>query len=276
MRISLQEELKFYLSDLSSYLEKLQGQDLKFLESFEKKMRDGLELLLSNTDYHQLLEMIRYPSSSLLKANKKRYLDSIIRDKENLNDKQINHLIEKLKKQPLMHATNRKDSVLKDGLFTAAQLWNNGVKTCANAMDIALRLHFHYVFFTHGFVLDNFNTTDFVTLSSAEIKNAITSSVDIYKIVLVKNNLVNPGIVPTEKWLIALDDYSKQLFSGEDFFELKATYIYAYFDGDIDEYIKFAKQHFYNNDLERAPFGEYPFLGEIKIPGMVEPVRLLY
>ena len=77
------------------------------------------------------------------------------------------------------------------------------------------------------------------------------------------------GIVPTEKWFIALQDYSTQLFAGKDFIELKAMYITAYFNGNIDAYNTFAGKNFYANQLKYSPPNEYPFLGEIKVPGNI-------
>ena len=276
---SLKQEVRFYLEDLARYVQVLKksyeslpeneaASKLKFLNSFEIKMRAGLELILEKEEYFPILEKIRNPEKQLLKENKERYLAAIVKDKGLLDYGLMKDLEDKLRKIPLVHATKDKDLLLKNGIFTAANLWKNGIKTCANAMDIALGLHFYYVFFTHGLILKN-HSCDFVSVDNVIIDEAIVSSVDVYKIVLIKNNLDGKGIVPTEKWFVALEDYEKQLFAGEDFFELKSAYILAYFNGDIEMYNEFVRKHYYSNDLLNSPMDEYPFLGEIKIYGDV-------
>ena len=282
---SLKQELNFYLEDLFQYVQDLRktyellsereaAQKLAFLKSFETKMRAGLQLILEKWEYFVILEKIRNPEDHLLKENKKRYLEAIIKDKGELDQGLLGELEVKLRKIPLIHATKNKELLQKNGVLTAANLWRNRIKTCANAMDIALGLHFHYVFFTHGLVLKNFSQ-DYVSINNDAINTSIVSSVDVYKIVLIKNNLDGKGIVPTEKWFVALEDYAKQLFRGEDFFELKAAYILAYFKGEINAYDEFARQHFYSNDLLNAPPGEYPFLGEIKIFGNISTDQII-
>ena len=276
---SLKQEISFYLEDLFGYVQDLRKSynslpkdeaetKLKFLDSFEIKMRAGLKLISEKEEYFQIIETIRNPREDLLKANKERYLAAIIKDKGKFDLGLLKELEAKLRKIPLIHATKNKELLLKNGILTAANLWKNRIKTCANAMDIALGLHFHYVFFTHGLALENFSQ-DFVSIDNKAINESLVSSIDVYKIVLVKNNLDGKGIVPTNKWFVALEDYAKQLFSGADFFELKAAYILAYFDGNISAYDEFARQHFYSNEVLNAPLGEYPFLGEIKIFGDV-------
>jgi hypothetical protein len=281
----LKQELEFYLNDLFDYVQQLNKvfeslsekkatqKNLHFLKSFEIKMRTGLELILENKKYFEILEKIRNPKDKMLKENKKRYLDAISEDRGHFDEKQILEIKNKLKTIPLFHATKEKVLLKKSGIFTPASLWNNRIKTSANAMDIALGLHFHYVFFTHGFILENFSS-NYVTIDNSALNNAIVSSVDVFKIVLVKNNLENKGIIPTEKWFSALEDYFRQLFSGEDFFEIKTSYILAYFNGDIELYNEFARSNFYSNDLLNAPPGEYPFLGEIKVFGNVSAEQI--
>jgi hypothetical protein len=283
---SLKQELEFYLNDLFSYVQELNKvyellsekeasqKKLDFLQSFESKMKIGLELILEKKEYFEILEKIRNPKEILLKDNKKRYLEAIIQEKGQLDQILLRELEEKLRKIPLIHATKEKELLKKSGILTAASLWKNRINTSANAMDIALGLHFHYVFFTHGLLLHNFSQ-DYVSINNSFLETAIVSSVDVYKIVLIKNNLENRGIIPTEKWFVALEDYARQLFSGEDFFELKASYILAYFNGDISAYDKFASLHFYSNDLLNSPPGEYPFLGEIKIFGDVSSEKII-
>ena len=282
---SLKQEIKFYLEDLLPYVQDLRksykalpveeaGPKLKFLDSFEIKMRAGLQLISEREEYFQIMEKIRNPSVQLLKSNKKRYLEAIVQDKGQLDHGLLKEIEAKLQETPLIHATKNKELIQKNGILTAANLWKCRIKTCANAMDLALGIHFHYVFFTQGLVLENFSQ-DFVSIDNEAINKAIVSSVDVYKIVLIKNNLDGKGIVPTEKWFVSLEDYAKQLFAGKDFFELKAAYILAYFDGDITAYDEFARQHFYSNDLLNAPPGEYPFLGEIKIFGNISADRII-
>lgn len=276
---SLEQELRFYRAGLSDYVSTLKtaymqlpveerSAKLSFLDSFENEMRTGLIMLLEKTECHHILESIRNPSQALLKKNKVRYLRAIEEDKGKVDMVRLEALRGKLAQIPLVHATKHKSALLKDGIFTAAELWRRGMKTCANAMDLALGLHFHYVFFTHGFVLENFSE-DVVSISTLHLQNAIVSSVDIYKMVLLKNNLESKDIIPTVKWLVALEDYARNLFAGEDFLEIKAAYIFAYFDGDIERYIDFARAHFYSPDRTSAPPNEYPFLGEVKVPGNI-------
>ena len=268
----MQEDLSFYLEDLFKYVQNLKKStnNPEFIDSFEKNMRNGLLLIQGKEGCHDLLNVIRSPDEELLKRNKYRYLNAIKRHKGEPNLKNLKYLIEELNTLPLFHATKNKDLLLKNGILTARSLWENRIKTCANAMDIAIGLHFYYTFFTHGFVLKNFSR-EWVSISDKHLKDAIISSVDIYKIVLIKNNLENKGIIPTEKWLIAIDDYLKQLFKGMDFIELKANYILAYFDGNINKYNRYVKENFYSKDLSLAPPGEYPFFGEIKVLGDIAP-----
>lgn len=271
----LVNELRYYLQDLPRYINELRKQyllisseennkQLEFLENFQKNMSDGLKLLLERNEYHSILDEIRSPSQTLLLENKERYLSAIKQDKWEIDTNLQSKLILKLTEIPILHATKSKEILLHSGIYTAASLWKNNIKTCANAMDIALGLHFHFAFFTHWFILENFSK-DFVSIKADYINKSIVSSVDIYKLVLIKNNLDSKVIIPTEKWLIALDDYKRQLFSGRDFLEIKSAYILAYFDGDIDLYNIFASNNFYSKSNLFAPRNEYQFLWEIKI-----------
>ncbi len=111
------------------------------------------------------------------------------------------------------------------------------------------------------------NFSDFFVLINNNLidkKNTIISSLDLFTFVLIKTKKVAPCSIETKEWVESLEDYSKNLFQGSDFWYIKAEYILTFFNS-IDEYNDFAQKHFYENFINKAPDGEYPFLGEIKV-----------
>jgi hypothetical protein len=187
---------------------------------------------------------------------------------------EIMELITKLKKIPLIHSTKNWNEIVCCGITPASKLWMTKNKSCANAMDIALELD-KYVFFTHGFVLENFSK-DFVAINNDLIDSpdTLVSSLDLFTFVLIKTGKVAPCSIQTAEWIGSLEDYSKNIFAGKDFWEIKAEYILTFFKS-IDKYNNFAKKHYYKNTIDKAPLNEYPFLGEVKVLGNIEPKHIL-
>ncbi len=140
-------------------------------------------------------------------------------------------------------------------------------------MDIILRLD-KCVFLTHGFFLKNFSDF-FVSINNELIdkQNTIISSLDLFTFVLIRTKKVAPCAIQTEEWVDSLEDYSKNLFQGSDFWHIKAEYILTFFNS-IDEYNGFAQTHFYENFIDKAPDNEYPFYGEIKIFQSIKPQEI--
>src|SRR3990167_4494232 len=98
---------------------------LKDLESYEKRMEEGLEFLL-NQDMAtlNLIESIRHPSPSLLAQNADHYIESLRQDRKKrgtrLSEEELETTMRTLKEFPLTHTTNDVDAVLKDGIHAAS------------------------------------------------------------------------------------------------------------------------------------------------------------
>ncbi len=132
-----------------------------------------------------------------------------------------------------------------------------------------------YVFFTHGFSLSNFSD-DFILVDNKFVnnENTVVSSLDLFTFVLVKTGKNIPCSIHTEEWISSLEDYSRNLFRGCDFWRLKAEYILTFF-ASVNEYNCFAQNNFYANFIQKAPDNEYPFLGEIKIAQSINSQQII-
>lgn len=252
---------------------------LNDLKSYEKRMVEGL-LFLENLKDQKIIDLINKIVShpkKLLAGNKKRYLSALRAHQKkvgiHISKGEIKVLVTKLKKIPLIHSTKNYSKIFSNGITPASKLWMTKYKSCANAMDIALGLD-NYVFLTHGFVLENFSK-DFVAINNNLINSSDTliSGLDLFTFVLIKTKKVAPCSIQTKEWIKALEDYSKNIFSGKNFWEIKAEYILTFFKS-IDEYNNFAKKHYYKNTISMAPLNEYPFLGEIKVLGNIRPEQI--
>lgn len=252
---------------------------LRDLVAYEKRMRKGFAFLLSlPEDELRFIESIRLPSTDLLLENRERYLSALRHFRQSsgqvISNEQRKDCIQKLRTIPLLHTSNDVDLVRKDGILPASDLWLTPFKSCANPMDIALGLD-HYVFLTHGFGLSNFPGEQVrIDPTIIDLPDTFVSTVDIFKLVLMHTGKTMPCAIETEEWLPVLDAYRKQLFTGQDFWRLKAEYILSFFS-NIDEYHQFAAKHFYENFSEHAPGVELPFLGEVKVRGKIENKRMV-
>jgi hypothetical protein len=92
--------------------------------------------------------------------------------------------------------------------------------------------------------------------------------------VLIKTKKVAPCAIETEEWISSLEDYSRNLFRGNDFWRIKAEYILTFFNS-VKEYNIFAENYFYENKIKNAPTNEYPFLGEIKVFESIKPEQII-
>lgn len=250
------------------------------LESYEQRMINGLNFL-NNLDDKKIInsiENIRNCPKELTNSNKERYLSALqnYRQKNGIKitHEQVEKLINELKKIHLIHTTKNPKQIKKDGIKPASDLWLTPHKSCANAMDIILGLD-KCVFLTHGFFLKNFSDF-FVSINNELIDkaNTIVSSLDLFTFVLIKTKKVAPCAIQTEEWIDSLEDYSKNLFQGSDFWQIKAEYILTLFNS-INEYNDFAQRHFYENFINKAPDNEYPFLGEIKVFQSIKPQQII-
>lgn len=257
------------LSDKMEVIEKMND-----LNAYEKRMREGL-LFLNKIEDKKIIgtiDKIRKPTTNLLNINKQRYLSALNSHRKKngiqIDKSEFTELLLKLKNSPLIHTTKNPNSVLKRGIKPASSLWLSNIKSCANAMDIILGLD-RFVFLTHGFSLPNFSDS-FVEISSELInkKTTIVSSLDLFTFVLIKTQKKAPCAVDTQEWIDSLEDYSKNIFKGTDFLEIKAEYILTFFES-TEKYNKFAKNNFYENFVSMSPDNEYPFLGEVKILGEI-------
>lgn len=253
---------------------------IKDLESYEQRMVKGLNFLNNIEDKKIIntIEIIRNCPKELKNSNKERYLLALqnFRQKNGIEvtTEQIEQLIKELKKIHLIHTTKNPKQIKKDGIKPAFDLWLTPYKSCANAMDIILGLD-KCIFLTHGFFLKNFS--DFSVSINNELiddTKTIVSSLDLFTFVLIKTKKVAPCAIQTEEWIIALEDYSKNLFKGSDFWHIKAEYILTFFNS-INDYNSFAQKHFYENFINKAPKNEYPFLGEIKIFKTIKPEQII-
>lgn len=277
----LPKQIEILEKEYSKIIDKKDFQDkMDDLKSYEKRMFDGLNYLNSIKDKKTIntINQIIKPTKKLLADNKKRYLIALknYREKNNLivNKKQINQLKKELKKNNLVHTTKNSDYVRKSGIKSALDLWLTPNKSCANAMDIVLGLD-QYTFLTQGFLLDNFSDSSVeVNNKLLDKKDTIISSLDLFTFVLIHTKRIAPCAIQTEEWISSLKDYSKNLFAGRDFYQIKAEYILTFFKS-IDEYNIFAKQNYYSNIVDKAPKDEYPFLGEIKALGSIKPKEIL-
>jgi hypothetical protein len=250
------------------------------LESYEQRMINGLHFLnnLKDNKIITSIENIRNCSKELTSRNKERYLSALQKYRQKhgikITHKQVEKLISELKKIHLIHTTKNPKQIKKTGLKPASDLWLTPNKSCANAMDIILGLD-KYVFLTHGFFLKNFSDS-FVSIKNDLIDetNTIVSSLDLFTFVLIKTKKLAPCAIQTEEWIDSLEDYSKNLFQGNDFWRIKAEYILTFFDSIIS-YNGFAQQHFYGNIIDKAADNEYPFLGEIKVFHSIKPVQVV-
>lgn len=249
------------------------------LLKYKKRMEDGIHLLLELQDEAIIntIEKIRTHSPNLLRENKERYLEALRKYRKvngiQVDSAQIKECIHLLKSAPLMHTTKQPGLVKADGIVPSAALWLTENKSCANAMDIALGLD-GCVFLTHGFTLPNFGD-DFVTVRNnfLDDKDTLVTSLDLFTFVLIKTGRTAPTAIATKEWISVLGDYAKNIFAGQDFWRIKAEYILTFF-ASIDEFNSFAKTHFYINQITKAPSGEYPFLGEIKVFKSVSPQQI--
>ncbi|MBP6084770.1 hypothetical protein KA517_00835 [Candidatus Gracilibacteria bacterium] len=240
------------------------------LEKYQKRMEDGIAFLLSIDDAGVLasIERIRQPSPTLLYENKNRYLAALrdYRDTHNIvvGTTQIEDYIQVLKQVALIHTTKEPKLLKKRGLWPSKALWLTENKSCANAMDIALGLD-GCVFFTHGFNLADFGESQ-ITVANHLLDNddVVVTSLDLFTFVLIKTGRTAPTAIPTHEWIVALSDYVQHMFAGKDFWQLKAEYILTFF-ASVDQFNTFAQKNFYSNQVSKAPEGEYPFLGEIKV-----------
>lgn len=264
-KITDKEEYKYKIDDL---------------ESYEQRMINGLNFLnnLKDKKIINSIENIRNCPTELTNHNKERYLSALknYRQKNDIkiSNGQIEQLVSKLKKIHLVHTTKNPEQVKKEGIKPASDLWLTQHKSCANAMDIILGLN-KCIFLTHGFFLKNFSDF-FVMINNKLINNhsTIISSLDLFTFVLIKTKKIVPCSIQTEEWIGSLEDYSKNLFQGSDFWHIKAEYLLTFFN-TIDEYDTFAQNHFYENFINKAPDNEYPFLGEIKVYQSIKPEQII-
>jgi hypothetical protein len=247
----------------------------KELASYERRMKEGFELL-STLDEEMLgiMKNIRDASPSLLQKNAERYKAALIEHRKkhaiSFSAEESEALQNILRAMALNHNTQSVALLRKNGIHPASELWLSDRKTTANPMDIILGMD-RYCFFTHGFSLSNYGAQN-VLVKNKLIENAdtIVSTVDIFKLVLIATGKSIPCAVSTKDWVSSLGEYSKQLFAGSQFWALKAEYILTFFK-NADEYHAFAAKHFYENHSEMAPAGEQPFLGEVKVRGVIGP-----
>lgn len=240
------------------------------LLKYEKRMREGINYLekIEDSSVIRNIENIRSRSPILLRNNKERYLEALRRYRHengvDLDTSWLNSYIDSLRSVPLTHTTRDSQLICKTGIIPAANLWLTANKSCANAMDIALGLD-ECVFFTHGFNLDDFGNNQ-VTVSNHIIDESVSlvSSLDLFTFVLIKTGRQAPTAIATNELLSALSDYERNIFSANDFWQIKAEYIATFFHS-IEEFNSFGKSHFYSNQIKKAPLNEYPFLGEIKV-----------
>lgn len=250
------------------------------LESYEQRMIEGLNFLnnLKDKKIINSIENIRNCPKELTNSNKERYLSALQNHRQKngieITHRQVEELINELKKIHLIHTTKNPNQIKKHGIKPASDLWLTPNKSCANAMDIILELD-KCVFLTHGFFLKNFSDF-FVSINNELIDkiNTIISALDLFTFVLIKTKKTVPCAIQTEEWIDSLEDYSKNLFQGSDFWHIKAEYILTFFDS-IDEYNDFAQKHFYENFINKAPDNEYPFLGEIKVFQSIKPQQII-
>lgn len=272
------EQLPEQIELLRTHAESLLDADdrVRFLDdlaSYENRMRSGLQMLLHVDDETMnTMQIIREPSPRFLLDNAVRYLEALrgVRAKNGLvvSEEESHAMEECLRSIPLIHATRFPENLREHGIHPASDLWMTSRKSSANAMDIALGLD-EFVFCTHGFHLSNF-ADSFVTVSPelTDSSSSLCSAVDIFKLVLMRTGKMIPCSIETEEWLPVLPVYSRQLFRGDDFWRLKAEYVLTYFSS-LDDYHSFAASQFYANAAERMPDGELPFLGEVKLRGVV-------
>ena len=97
---------------------------------------------------------------------------------------------------------------------------------------------------------------------------------DPFTFVLIKTGKVAPCAIQTKEWINSIEDYSKNLFQGIDFWQIKAEYVLTFFNS-INEYNNFAQKHFYDNVIKKAPKNEHPFLGEIKVFQSISPKQIV-
>lgn len=250
------------------------------LELYEQRMNDGLIFLnnLKDEKIVKLIEIIRTCSQQLTYDNRERYLATLKnhRNKHNISvsKRQVLQLIDALKKINLVHTTKNPDLIKKEGIKSASELWMTPYKSSANAMDIVLGLD-KCNFLTQGFHLKNFsNSFVFVVNELLNNQHTTVSSLDLFTFVLIKTRKVAPCSIQTEEWIDSLEDYSKNLFRGSDFWQIKAEYILTFFNS-VDEYNIFAQKHFYENFIDKAPDNEFPFLGEIKAFQTIKPEKII-
>lgn len=249
------------------------------IRSYEKRMREGFSFLETLDDETlALIQTIREQPLSLLKENEERYKAALahhrIHEGVAYSSEQFETLIQHLQTIPLSHSSRNVRRLQEQGIHPASELWLSPQKSTANPMDIVLGLD-RYCFFTHGYTLKNFGES-YVSVGNEllNLPTTVISTVDMFKLVLMATGKTIPCAAPTHEWISSLQEYSRQLFSHEAFWELKADYILTFFK-TADEYHKFAERHFYENHSECAPAGEQPFLGEIKIFGAVQPQYIL-
>jgi hypothetical protein len=269
LQIQILEEAYEKIADAEKQMERMQD-----LRSYERRMKEGLEYLLSvSPEDSALIEVIHSPANQLLQENRDRYLSKLAANRKkkglHVSQEDIQELAEQLRLLPLVHSSNDIDLVRKDGILPASLLWMTPIKSCANAMDIALGLD-QYVFLTQGFQLGNFSDK-YLHLNPVLLEQADTliSTVDIFKLVLIRTGRSMPCAIETKEWLPVLSEYKKQIFAGKDFWQLKAEYVLTFFHS-IEEYHAFAAKHFYENFAEKSSKGEQPFLGEVKVHGKVK------
>jgi len=275
----LQRELPLQIKILRKEYSKIvnkreRSEKMNDLVSYRKRMKDGLAFLRQIKDRKTIetIEKIQNPPKSLTHENKQRYSLALKNYREGKNIKfdqsEIENLAVKLRNIPLIHTTKTPDLIKSNGIVPASELWLSKVKSCANAMDIILGLD-KYVFLTHGFSLPNFSDS-FVEISSELVakETTLVSSLDLFTFVLIKTKKTAPCSIATQEWIIGLEDYSRNMFLGEDFWQIKAEYILTFFE-TTEDYNEFAKKHFYANFVSMSPENEYPFLGEVKILGEI-------
>ncbi len=275
LQIDILKEEYAKITDKEKYKHKIDD-----LESYEQRMIDGLNFLnnLEDKKIINSIENIRNCPNELTSSNKERYLSALksYRQKNGIKitHEQIEELIKELKKIHLIHTTKNPKQIKQNGIKPASDLWLTPYKSCANAMDIVLGLD-KCVFLTHGFFLKNFSDF-FVSINNELVDKTktIISSLDLFTFVLIKTKKVAPCAIQTEEWINSLEDYSKNLFQGSDFWHIKADYILTFFNS-IDEYNDFAQKHFYENFTNKAPDNEYPFLGEIKVFQPIKPQQII-
>ena len=275
LQIDILKEEYAKITDKEKYKHKIDD-----LESYEQRMIDGLNFLnnLEDKKIINSIENIRNCPNELTSSNKERYLSALksYRQKNGIKitHEQIEELIKELKKIHLIHTTKNPKQIKQNGIKPASDLWLTPYKSCAHAMDIVVGLD-KCVFLTHGFFLQNFSDF-FVSINNELVDKTktIISSLDLFTFVLIKTKKVAPCSIQTGEWINSLEDYSKNLFQGSDFWHIKADYILTFFNS-IDEYNDFAQKHFYENFTNKAPDNEYPFLGEIKVFQPIKPQQII-